>query len=125
MFFVIDMSHVTEKEQQFLIKDRLLETITDLSSSNRYVVFFSGPAWRIFDDVGLERSKWTKGKDIMITVLMKNYQKVNGVAWWQTVGEVKGYLDELKTTGGTDWRHPFDIAYAMNPKPNVIFFDRW
>jgi hypothetical protein len=25
-------------------------------------------------------------------------------------------------TGGTDWRNPFNMAYTMNPRPQVIFF---
>ena len=28
----------------------------------------------------------------------------------------------MKRSGGTDWRHPFNVAYQMYPLPEVIFF---
>ena len=31
-------------------------------------------------------------------------------------------MNELYTTGGTDWRHPFTIAFNMDPLPEVIYF---
>lgn len=123
---IIDMSKSLREEQIAVIKDRLVETLDYLGSGQYFeVVFFSGPCWFVGDDANEIRKGWGRGKN------HHDYSPPpDGLPQGQwrparhyILDKARKYVfDTLHTTVGTDWRHPFQIAYNMDPKPDVIYF---
>jgi Cu/Ag efflux protein CusF len=125
MFFIIDMSGSLKGPQMFLIKDRLMGTIEEMQPHEQFeIAFFSGPVWLMGDDYKSLQDTWTK-----VTNWYNYLPPVSGLPmgrWRQktptVVNELQSYVQALDKSGGTDWRHPFEVAYRMYPQPDVIFF---
>lgn len=124
ILFIIDMSKSLEEEQQFLIKHRLAETLVGLTRYDRFsVLFFSGPTWLMGEDPSAVAKRWQKGGDwhdyLSLDPLPEPVWRLYSPSVRRST---EAYLDQLQTTGGTDWRHPFAVAYAMDPQPDLMFF---
>ena len=125
ILYIIDMSRSLKEPQISLIKDRLLNSMADLTGRQHYeVLFYSGPVWQLGDDPSTASNRWVKGR---------NHHDYTPPAappegqWRQyppsVRAEIESYvMNELYTTVGTDWRHPFQIAFQMDPLPEVIYF---
>lgn len=122
--YIIDMSKSLKEPQIALIKDRLLNSLADLSNRQRFeVLLYSGPVWQLGVNPQDARAGWSNQG-------WHNYTPPGALPQgeWRTYppsvrAAVETYvMDELVTTSGTDWRHPFRIALAMDPLPDTIFF---
>ncbi len=128
--YVLDFSVTMAGEKDALMRSELTKALKALPTTARYsVICFSGPVWLPGDEVngGAVRSRG------------KTYQWDSKSMWeWTHRGpkmevpwldakpsEVKRTLslvDDVKTIGGTDWEAPLEMAIAMNPPPDVVFF---
>ncbi|MFW5828929.1 MAG: hypothetical protein ACOCXA_01595 [Planctomycetota bacterium] len=124
LLFIIDMSKSLKEEQVALIKDRLGLSLGDLSKRDRFnVIFFSGPSWLPGDDPQAIRADWRQIGNAHDFAHVGDLPQVE----WQRYSPLvrrrfAAYLADVRTTFGTDWRHPFRMAYAMDPQPQAIFF---
>lgn len=125
VLYIIDMSRSLKTPQIALIKDRLVNSLFELTKRQRFeILFFSGPTWQLFQDPGLVSNGWEKVTN------WHNFRPTGElpVGEWRPFppnirGQVVDYIDNtLVTTGGTDWRHPLSVAYAMDPAPDMIYF---
>ncbi|WAC20252.1 hypothetical protein OVA24_02510 [Luteolibacter sp. SL250] len=128
--YVLDFSVTMAGEKDALMRSELTKALKALPTTTRYsVICFSGPVWLPGDEV----SGGT------VTSRGKTYQWDSKSMWeWTHRGpmmdvpwldakpsEVKRTLslvDDVKTIGGTDWEGPLEMAIAMNPPPDVVFF---
>lgn len=128
--YVLDFSVTMAGEKDSLMRTELEKALKALPTTTRYsVICFSGPVWLPGDEV-------TRGT---VKSRGKTYQWDSKSMWeWTHRGplmdapwheakpsEVKRTLslvDEVKTIGGTDWQAPLEMAIAMNPPPDIVFF---
>ena len=128
--YVLDFSITMVGEKDELMRRELAKSLRALPATTRYsVICFSGPVWLPGDEVigGTVKSRG------------KTYQWDSKSMWeWTHRGalmeapwldakpsEIKRTLslvDEVKSIGGTDWEGPLNIAIAMDPPPEVVFF---
>jgi len=127
--FIIDYSASMGANQLKVMKHELTKT---LRAFNREIqtglIFFSGPAWdaggREYVDPKVEAKNWT-------STGAHDFSPAGGYkpaipSWTScTPGNQKKFEEliyKTPTSFGTDWRHPFRMAYDMKPQPQVIFF---
>ena len=123
--YIIDMSRSLKTPQIALIKDRLVNSLYDLSPKQRFeVLFFSGPVWQLHQQPSSVTNQWEKITN------WHNFRPVGDLPqgeWRAFAPSVRQSIDnyitnDLYTTSGTDWRHPFSVALSMNPAPEMIYF---
>ena len=128
--YVLDFSVTMAGEKDALMRSELTKALKALPATTRYsVICFSGPVWLPGDEVA----------GGTVTSRGKTYQWDSKSLWeWTHRGpamdipwldakpsEVKRTLslvDDVRTIGGTDWEAPLEMAIAMNPPPDVVFF---
>jgi hypothetical protein len=128
--YVLDFSVTMAGEKDKLMRSELAKALTALPTTARYsVICFSGPVWLPGDEV----------KGGTVTSRGKTYQWDSKSMWEWThrgpmmdvpwldakpsgVKRTLSLVDDVKTIGGTDWEAPLNMAIAMNPPPDVVFF---
>ncbi|MFT5905650.1 MAG: hypothetical protein ACI9E1_001250 [Cryomorphaceae bacterium] len=135
--YVIDYSGSMSGKKIELLKAELTKSITALPDSVDYqLIFFAGPVWVAGDEVTGSKGKFTiksNGKDYewITTGGAHGYQpkdknKRQHVEWiTSSKSQRKKSLEAIQNTKlvyGTIWGHPLEMALAMRPKPDVIFF---
>ncbi len=134
--YVIDYSQSMKGEKDALMRKELTKSVSGLSPGTKFqMVFFSGPAWVAGSEV--------KGNNSGSVVKAKGghtfkWDGSGGLHDWKPVGKrqtpewmdvTSNQLDESleiiknsKLSGGTDWTHPLEMAFEMEPPPQIIFF---
>ncbi len=128
--YVLDFSVTMAGEKDALMRSELAKSLSALPTTARYsVICFSGPVWLPGDEV----SGGT------VTSRGKTYQWDSKSMWEWThrgpmmdvpwldakpsgVKRTLSLVDDVKTIGGTDWQGPLEMAIAMDPPPNIVFF---
>lgn len=134
--FVIDYSLSMSGPRINLLKSELSQTMKLLSDGVKYqLIFFAGPAWTAGDEV-----KMAGRKSAVVKSGGRKFDWVSngGATDWDTKGRrqkvkwltktpsaLKKSLEAIETTPlvwGTDWEVPLEMALAMEPAPQIIFF---
>ncbi len=123
--FIIDYSASMGPEQLRVMKSELSKVLRAMSRDVQVaLIFFSGPAFLAGTDPKAEAERWTNTGPHDFA--LKQGEKLARPAWIpcspSNVNTMEEQVWNTKTSFGTDWRHPFDMAYSMNPKPDVIYF---
>lgn len=134
--YVIDYSGSMSGERDKLMRQELTKSVKGLASGMQYqLIFFAGPVWTAGDKVEMQERKTavvTSGRDKF------NWAGPRGAHSWEAKGtkqtapwiqfddnELKKSLKHIKDTRlvyGTVWNPPLEMAFAMDPPPQVIFF---
>ncbi|MEM7144529.1 MAG: hypothetical protein AAF591_05305 [Verrucomicrobiota bacterium] len=130
--FVVDVSASMRSEgdngkpRLEILKEELVKAVERLPEGIRFqVLFFSGPAWFLGEDSLREAKNWERkdsgnfwyyrdGKDESLPV--GRYLTADE----KTVRDAVHDIENVRITGGTDWRSPLKMAIKMEPE--VIFF---
>ncbi len=133
--YVIDYSGSMRGEKDRLMREEMTKSISGLSAGTKFqMIFFAGPAWIGGDDatakgpVGTVKAKggktyeWTgKGAHGWTPV-----GKLQEAEWLEMTGsQMKKSLDIIKESPliwGTDWSNPLEMAFEMEPTPQIVFF---
>jgi len=128
--YVLDFSVTMKGERDELMRRELTKSLKALPVSTQYsVICFSGPVWLPGDEVAGGTVK-SRGKTYEWTSVSPWEWKTNSPlmkAPWlpATPKETQrtiSLIGETKAIGGTDWEAPLEIAIAMQPPPEIIFF---
>ena len=128
--YVLDFSITMVGEKDSLMRRELEKSLKALPTTTKYsVICFSGPVWLPGDEVN-GRTVKSNGKTYEWTAKSmwewtSNSPRIE--APWTAASEaaVKRTLklvSEVKSTGGTDWEAPLEVAIAMDPPPQTVFF---
>jgi hypothetical protein len=125
--FLIDYSGSMKEDQLKVMKNELIKTLNTFNSNVQVsLIFFSGPAFIAGEDPNQIRANWENPGGGFSNYVPKKGWKPPVPKWLactkSTKSRLKGHILETPKTGGTDWRNPFNMAYTMNPRPQVIFF---
>ncbi len=140
--FVIDYSGSMSGEREKLMRAELTKSLSGLSVGTKYqLVFFSGPVWLAGDNVVMENNGGgnKKGSSVVTTPGGETFDwsgkgahewKPRGsrqeIGWLdvseETLKASKEHVKKTKLVYGTDWENPLEMAMAMSPPPQVIFF---
>lgn len=128
--YVLDFSMTMVGERDQLMRRELAKSLKALPPASQYaVICFSGPVWLPGDEVsgGTVRSR---GKTYEWSAVSpwewKTRSPMIEAPWIQaTAKETQQTLkqvDAIKPLGGTDWEAPLEVAIAMEPPPQMVFF---
>jgi hypothetical protein len=138
ILYIIDYSASMGGIKDKLMRKELSDSVNKLPHDKKYqMIFFAGPAWVAGDEVKMEGGR--KGAVVEAKGGRKYQWKCKGGAHdWETDGkeqqpewieatdrQIKASQKIIaadKLVWGTDWRSPLDMAFRMDPLPNVIIF---
>jgi len=118
-----------KKNKHQLMKEELIKTLRVLPTTVEFqIIFFSGPAWFVGDDVPAPKSKkddWHQweGKNFWHYKDGKTEQLPVGKYIKATPSKVRKVIKQIESTPatyGTDWRAPLKMAMVM--EPDIIYF---
>lgn len=125
--FLIDYSASMKADQLKVMKHELVKTLTSFNRDVQVaLIFFSGPAFIAGQDPREVRQHWDNpNRDFNNWIPKKGWKPP--VPKWRACSPTNKAAFEKNvrgtpTSGGTDWRNPFNMAYTMSPAPQVIFF---
>ena len=136
ILYIIDYSASMRGPRETLMRAELAESVMKLPSGKQFqMIFFAGPAWVAGDEVGNARGGVAKVKEKG----GKTYQwKGNGAHDWTCAdklpqpkwldasdSEIKKSVELIEThplVFGTVWSNPLEMAFSMDPLPQVIVF---
>ena len=79
ILYIIDMSRSLKEPQIALIKDRLLNSMADLTGRQRYeVLFYSGPVWQLGEEPKSNGDGWIKGRNHHDYTRLRSCPKASG-----------------------------------------------
>lgn len=135
--YVIDYSaSMRGQGREELMRKELKDSVEQISMKTNYaLIFFAGPAWVAGDDVD-----WNKQGAIVKGKGGKKYNwkskgrandwehsgKKEPVDWLVAskgqIAKSKKIIKETRLVWGTRWDNPLEMALAMDPPPQVIYF---
>jgi len=125
--FLIDYSASMKPDQLKVMKRELIKTLATFNSNVQVsLIFFSGPSFIAGTDPKKAATNWdSPGRDAHNFLPKKGWKPP--VPKWlactkSTKSRLQKHIMETPVSFGTDWRNPFNMAYTMNPRPQVIFF---
>jgi hypothetical protein len=135
--YVIDYSQSMRGARESLMRAELRKSVESLSLSMSYqLIFFAGPTWVAGDEVTM--AKGNKSAEVKGSGGTFDWVSKGSAHDWNTKGrkqkakwlEVtpakrKKSLDLIASTPlvyGTNWEPALEMALAMDPAPDVIFF---
>jgi hypothetical protein len=128
--YVLDFSVTMAGEKDAMMRSELTKALKALPTTTRYsVICFSGPVWLPGDEVNggtvISGGKTYRWDSKSLWQWTHRGPKME-VPWLDAKpSEVKRTLslvDDVKTISGTDWEAPLEMAIAMDPPPDVVFF---
>jgi hypothetical protein len=135
--YVIDYSLSMSGKRIKLLRSELKRSIAGLGLEKEYqIFFFAGPAWLAGDKVEMDASR----REATIHSGSRTYKW--GIAKDRPVWEAKGRprssswlkadparvadsldaIDQTPLIYGTSWEGPLEMALALSPAPDLIFF---
>jgi hypothetical protein len=135
--YVIDYSGSMGGKREQLMREELAKSVKSLPAGSRYqMIFFAGPAWIAGDSVSMAPDQ----RSAVVSDGNSNFRwslTGGGDGWqpdgrsrrasWITADEsrIQSSLSNIRNTplaSGTQWDTALDMALAMKPAPQVIFF---
>lgn len=135
--YVIDYSaSMRSQGREDLMRKELTDSVKQLSMGTHYaLIFFAGPAWVAGSDVdwnkqgaivsgkGGHKYNWkSKGK----ANDWEHSGKKEPVEWLEAsrsqITKSQKIIEETRLVWGTRWDNPLEMALAMDPPPQVIYF---
>jgi hypothetical protein len=135
--YVIDLSQSMAGRRNALMREELTKSVAGLTAGVNYqLIFFAGPAWVAGNDVKMEGNR----KGAQVTAGGRTFEWLCGGgshAWSQKGAKQKPEwllsspatletsLAQIKSTPlvwGTNWEPPLEMALAMDPPPQLIYF---
>lgn len=133
--YVIDYSQSMKGVRDQLMRAELKKSIENLSMGLQFqMIFFAGPVWVAGQEVaqtgkqavvkdGSRKYEWKTESDHHAWNPVGKKQKAEWLtADEKTIREASKYAKETPLVLGTIWDHPLEMALAMDPKPDIIFF---
>lgn len=134
--YVIDYSLSMRGKREKLMREELAKSVRNLSSTMQFqLIFFCGPVWiagdsfeekddgTVFINHGKAKYRWGKGDN---PGSWEPKGKKPRAEWLTadsaTVAEAVKNIRETPLQSGTHWVSPLEMALAMKPPPQVIFF---
>lgn len=122
--YLVDFSCSMNGKRARVMRKELIDSINALpNGSNVSLIFFAGDAWEPGQGPGRSTSNFKgggKGSELKYTGMRRRPM------WKQLAPHTKRLLEQqvnnTKLYWGTDWKKPFQLAYKLNPKPDVIYF---
>ncbi len=136
ILYIIDYSASMRGAREQLMRAELADSVSKLPAGKQYqMIFFAGPAWVAGDEVSLAKGGVAKVK----AKGGKTYQWTGkGATNWTCAGNLNQpqWLDATdpvvkksikliqthKLVYGTVWSNPLEMAFSMDPLPQVIVF---
>lgn len=120
--YIVDFSASMKGTQDKLMRREFKKSIDALPlGAEVSLILFSGPAWQAGQSPNYVRKKWKQGKN--------GWTRNGGLpqARWTRVDfrskeKLKDYIDDTALSYGTDWKPGFQMAMALTPKPDAIYF---
>lgn len=137
--YVIDYSASMKGEKDQLMRAELTKSVSGLAPGTKYqMIFFSGPAWVAGSDVTIGR-QGDNGEGTVKGKVGHTYEwtgkgahdwkprgKRQEVEWLDvTSNQLSDSLETIKESRlvfGTDWTNPLEMAFDMEPPPQIVFF---
>lgn len=135
--YVIDYSQSMRGDREKLMRKELKKSVLGLSPGMKYqLIFFAGPAWVAGDKVTMSKGN----RSAIVEAKGRDYEwKCGGNATdWKPEGRKReaewldvtslqrkksvDLIEETKLVWGTIWEPPLEMAIAMEPPPQMIFF---
>lgn len=135
--YVIDYSLSMKGERERLMRAELAKSVSGLSSGMSYqMIFFAGPTWVAGDEVDMAGSR--NSAVIKSGGVKYDWDTRSGVQGWEPKGRKQKpdwiqagpsardkAVKLVKTSPlvwGTTWEPALDMAMAMDPAPQIIYF---
>lgn len=133
--YVIDYSASMGGEKDKLMRNELTKSVGGLKAGTKFqMIFFAGPAWVAGSEANAKGGTGTVKGDRGKTFEWAG----KGAHDWKPVGKrqevewldmsAKQMKESLEIIGktklvwGTDWSNPLEMAFDMDPAPQIIFF---
>ncbi|WP_193212945.1 hypothetical protein [Luteolibacter marinus] len=135
--YVIDYSLSMRGRREKLMRHELGKSIGQLAPGTQFqVISFAGPAWVAGSrvtmnngnsdavvDAGGEQFKWRSGSKSGGWEPFGRRQRPQWISVAPgPVDEAKALVETMPLVWGTDWENPLEMAIAMEPPPQLIFF---
>lgn len=134
--YVIDYSMSMRGDRDRLMREELAKSVGQLSLGMQFqMIFFAGPAWVAGSKVELPKARTTavvsnsgdefkwKGKGAHNWDTSGKKQKADWLpAGPSTRNKALKLVKDSKLIFGTNWENPLEMAMAMDPPPQTIFF---
>ncbi len=135
--YVIDYSLSMRGPREKLMREEMVKSVSKLPSGVQYqLIFFAGPAWVAGDEVNM--AKGNKSAVVKSGGRKFDWGSKGGAHNWETKGKKqkaewieatsgslkksKKLIEETKLVWGTIWEPALDMAFNMDPPPQLIFF---
>lgn len=135
--YVIDYSLSMKGDREKLMRAELLKSVEGLPLSMSYqLIFFAGPAWVAGDEVTM--AKGNKSAEVKGSGGTFDWVSPGNPHDWKQKGRKQKpkwieispakrskslkLIDTTKLVWGTNWEPALEMALAMDPPPEVIFF---
>jgi len=128
--YCVDFSgSMRQNDRERKMKQELRRSIENLPDGAKFeVICFAGPAWV----AGKHKSVMLQGMNTMPPTWRKvdgkGFEPINGempaASWRSSPSDVRRTIKDVMETPlayGTDWLPALKVAYALDPKPDVIF----
>lgn len=136
VLYVIDYSLSMNGKRQKLMRVELAKSVAMLPPDKKFqLIFFAGPAWVAGSKVNMQKKKaaivnqggqkfrWiSNGK----AHLWKQNGKKQNLQWLtatdKQVATSQGVIKKSPLIWGTNWENPLEMAFTLDPLPEVIIF---
>lgn len=136
--YVIDYSLSMSGKRIKLLRAELKRSVAGLGLEKEYqIFFFAGPAWLAGDKVDMDSDRksatvhagnrtydWAVPKDRPVWEMKKGRSR--SVSWMKAdparIADSLTAIEETPLIYGTSWEGPLEMALALNPAPDLIFF---
>lgn len=140
ILYVIDYSASMKGDREALMRAELSKSVAELPAGKQYqMIFFSGPTWIAGDEMTGLKEKGKKGN----TITGKGGREYEWIAtggsfgfdpigtpqkpYWlestdRNIKKSVATVLENKLSYGTNWVNPLEMAFNLDPLPNVIIF---
>ncbi|MBT8037749.1 MAG: hypothetical protein KJO21_09410 [Verrucomicrobiae bacterium] len=135
ILYIIDYSLSMAGKKDELMRAELADSVMKLPAGKQFqLIFFAGPAWVAGDELGKGREnvevKTAGGKKVQWAgkgaMDFKCKDDLPQPKWLDATDSVVKkslkIIEEEKLVWGTDWSNPLEMAFTMDPLPQVIIF---
>jgi hypothetical protein len=131
ILYIIDYSRSMRGMREKLMRAELAKSVMDLQRNMQFqLIFFAGPAWVAGDKAnrttvkakGGKEYQWTSESDYDFACKGDLQQPKWLDATAPLIKESVEIIEIQSLVPGTDWSHPLEMAFSMDPLPQVIIF---
>lgn len=135
--YVIDYSQSMTGARDKLMRKELVKSVNGLTPGISYqLIFFAGPAWVAGDKVQMNQGRksatvdagstsfdWTSGGTAHDWTSKGKKQKADWLKCAPSTREKSlKHINQTSLVYGTNWEPALEMALAMDPQPQIIFF---